>query len=127
MARPNHPVRFHLILGLLLSFAAAGGLWWLLGAKSSSLAWLVSWLIAVNVVTFAYFGFDKKQAAAKRQRVPEAVLQTLSLAGGSPGALLAMHLFRHKTIKRSFRILFWCIVLLQAAALGWLAKASWGP
>jgi len=46
-------------------------------------------------------------------------LHTLAAVGGSPGALLGMSLFRHKTIKGKFRILFWCIVALQVSLGAW--------
>jgi uncharacterized membrane protein YsdA (DUF1294 family) len=47
--------------------------------------------------------------------VPETVLHGLALAGGTLGAYVGMHLFRHKTIKGSFRLVFWVIALLQVA------------
>jgi uncharacterized membrane protein YsdA (DUF1294 family) len=52
-------------------------------------------------------------------------LHTLSAIGGSPAALLAMWLFRHKTIKASFRILFWAIVVLQLCLSAYIAKLLW--
>jgi uncharacterized membrane protein YsdA (DUF1294 family) len=67
----------------------------------------------VNIVTFAYYALDKWLAAKPWFRIPEIVLHTLTAMGGSPAALLAMRVFRHKTIKPSFRILFWSIVLVQ--------------
>jgi uncharacterized membrane protein YsdA (DUF1294 family) len=81
----------------------------------------------VNPVTFIYFGYDKLQARRGGSRIPEIVLHTLALAGGSPGAFLAMTAFRHKTIKGTFRLVFWCIVVLQTLLLAWLAKIHWWP
>ncbi|WP_147463771.1 DUF1294 domain-containing protein, partial [Pseudomonas amygdali] len=41
--------------------------------------------------------------------------------GGWPGALLAQQVFRHKTRKVSFQIVFWLIVLAhQVLWLDWL-------
>jgi len=41
--------------------------------------------------------------------------------GGWPGALLAQQLFRHKTRKLSYQLLFWAIVLLhQVFWAAWL-------
>jgi uncharacterized membrane protein YsdA (DUF1294 family) len=42
------------------------------------------------------------------------VLHGLALAGGSLGCYAGMRAFRHKTIKGTFRIVFWVIVVLQA-------------
>src|SRR5579859_4511381 len=106
----SRPIRFHSIMALAISAAGTVGLWWGLEASNSWPAWLGCWLVAVNAVTFAYYAYDKVSAHASAGRVPEAVLHLLSTVGGSPAALLAMWLLRHKTVKGSFRILFWGIV-----------------
>src|SRR5512134_1289026 len=97
------PRGFHLSFALILTGLMTVGLWWLLGAKGSWTVWIMAWLVSINIVAFGYFAFDKNQASNNARRVPELVLHMLSLAGGSPGAFLAMHLFRHKTIKGGFR------------------------
>jgi uncharacterized membrane protein YsdA (DUF1294 family) len=74
---------------------------------------LACWLIVINFVTVAYFRFDKGRAGSGGGRVPEAVLYTLTGLGGSGGAYLAMHLFRHKTLKGSFQLFFWFLVVMQ--------------
>ena len=80
-------------------------------------AWDVvfAWLIAVNIVTFVAFGYDKAIAPKGATRVPEAILLALTLLGGSVGAVLARPLFRHKTQKMSFRLIFWPCVLVSIA------------
>jgi uncharacterized membrane protein YsdA (DUF1294 family) len=75
---------------------------------------VVAWLVAANVTTFAFYGYDKGQARNHRSRVPEMVLLGLALSGGTLGAWLGMQLFRHKTIKPTFRLLFIVIAVLQA-------------
>lgn len=65
-------------------------------------AW-AAWLLAFNAVTVLVYGYDKAIAGGHRRRIPERTLLGLALCGGTPGALLAMWLFRHKTAKRSFR------------------------
>jgi uncharacterized membrane protein YsdA (DUF1294 family) len=45
--------------------------------------------------------------------VPEFVLHTIAVAGGTPAAFCGQNLFRHKTVKGSFRRVFWLIVVLQ--------------
>ncbi len=74
-------------------------------------------LIGVNVVTLALFGYDKHQAVAGRTRVPEMTLYAAALLGGSPSAVLAQGLLRHKTRKRSFRVVLAVIVVLQVAMI----------
>jgi uncharacterized membrane protein YsdA (DUF1294 family) len=121
MARQMRPEALHgavaVAVALLLTVAAMFALrlraeWWPL---------LACWLVAVNAVALGYYGYDKARAKASRSRVPEVVLHGLALAGGTVGAYAGMRLFRHKTIKGSFRVLFWVIaglqVLLVAAAV----------
>lgn len=78
-------------------------------------------LALVNIVTFLSFRHDKRRAVTGGPRVREADLLLLALIGGSPAALLARHLFRHKTRKQPFSTLLWLIVGVQIGALiGWL-------
>ncbi|MGD8217897.1 DUF1294 domain-containing protein [Pseudomonas thivervalensis] len=67
----------------------------------------------VSVVAFLLYWSDKRKARVDAWRTPENVLHALELAGGWPGALLAQQLFRHKTRKVSFQVVFWFIVLLH--------------
>ncbi len=78
---------------------------------------LAGWLLAVNVVAFGYYGYDKGQAQASGSRVPEAVLHGLAVAGGTGGADAGMRLFRHKTVKGTFQVFFWAVALMQALLL----------
>ena len=72
---------------------------------------------AVNLVTFAVYGIDKRRAVKHRWRIREAVLFVLALAGGSAGALAGMYFFRHKTQKWYFRWGNLMILFAQAALL----------
>ena len=72
---------------------------------------IVYYLISVNVLTFLAFGIDKWKAVHNghknkhlSRRIPEVSLLFLALLGGSPAALLAMLLFRHKTQHKKFQI-----------------------
>lgn len=88
---------------------------------------LGAWLVAINVLTFGVYGYDKRIAGSDIVRVPEAVLLGLALIGGSPGALLGMQLFNHKTRKGSFRAIYWAIVAVQVVAvIGWLVVQGGG-
>ena len=74
---------------------------------------LHSWLIAISLVTFLAYGYDKAIAGSDRTRVPEKVLLSLTFAGGTVGALIGRVFFRHKTVKTSFRIQLWLVVGIQ--------------
>ena len=63
------------------------------------------------------FHQDKQRAVAGAHRIPEANLLGLALIGGTPGAFLARHLFRHKTRKQPFTTLLVLIAVIQVAAL----------
>ena len=76
---------------------------------------LLYYLLAVNLLTFATYGIDKYKARHARWRVREASLLLLAALGGSIGALLGMHLFRHKTQHQKFRYGVPLILLAQAA------------
>jgi len=80
-------------------------------------AWDVvfAWLIAINIVTFVAFGYDKAVAPKGTLRVPETILLGLTLLGGSVGAVIARPLFRHKTQKLSFRLIFWLCAIASFA------------
>jgi uncharacterized membrane protein YsdA (DUF1294 family) len=67
----------------------------------------------ISVLAFFLYWSDKRKARSDRWRTPENVLHAVELAGGWPGALLAQQVFRHKTRKVSFQVLFWVIVLLH--------------
>lgn len=81
---------------------------------------LAVWLIAINLVTFAVYGADKRRARRGAWRVPEKTLFLLSLLGGSVGALLGMRVFRHKTKHWYFVWGVPAILLAQLALAVWL-------
>ena len=81
-------------------------------------------LIGMSVIAFVFYGYDKRRAVGNRSRVPEVILHMLALLGGTPGAFLGQIVFRHKTKKLSFRIVFFAIVLLQAG-LGFCYLRYW--
>jgi len=50
-------------------------------------------------------------------RVPEVVLHLLTALGGSIGSFAGMQIFRHKTQKKSFQLVFWAIVIIQIVVI----------
>ena len=75
------------------------------------------YLIGINVLTFLIYGVDKWKAQRNKWRIPEDTLIWLAVAGGSVGALLGMHLFRHKTKHWKFLIGIPVILLVQVGLL----------
>ena len=57
-------------------------------------------------------------------RIRVSTLLTLAAVGGSAGALLAMHLFHHKTKKKKFTIGVPLMLLAQIVLLVFLTKAD---
>jgi uncharacterized membrane protein YsdA (DUF1294 family) len=72
----------------------------------------------MSAVAFAMYWSDKRRAHRGDWRIPEATLHTIELFGGWPGAWIAQRALRHKSSKRSYRMVFWVIVMGHAA--GWL-------
>lgn len=61
-------------------------------------------LVALNLAAFLAHGLDKWRARRGGARIPERTLLLLALPLAAPGAWAGMHFFRHKTVKRSFRL-----------------------
>jgi uncharacterized membrane protein YsdA (DUF1294 family) len=78
-------------------------------------------LVVLNLFTMLRFWQDKQRAVAGERRIPEVHLLSLALIGGSPGALAARRMFRHKTRKQPFSMWLFLIVAVQAGALIGLA------
>lgn len=77
-----------------------------------------------SVGTFIAYALDKSAARNDRWRTPESTLHLFGLAGGWLGALAAQRWLRHKSRKPSFQLVFWPTVVLNCAALGWLAVSA---
>jgi uncharacterized membrane protein YsdA (DUF1294 family)/cold shock CspA family protein len=77
--------------------------------------WFWGAYTAMSTATFIVYWLDKRAATRGDWRVAEGTLHGLSLACGWPGALLAQHLLRHKTVKREFRRVYWGTVVVNIA------------
>lgn len=93
-----------------------------------SAAWSLAYLIAINIVTFAFYAYDKVLATLLDSlylgflplRVPEDVLVWwLAFPGGIFGAAAAVYMLNHKTgpKKRDFRIELLKAYAIQATLL----------
>lgn len=74
---------------------------------------IIVYFLSINIVTFFYFGWDKMRATLNKRRVSEKMLWILTFIGGSAGAILAMHFFRHKTKKLPFQAVLAVILAIQ--------------
>ena len=73
--------------------------------------------IAMSIITMFAYAFDKSAAMNKRWRTQENTLHVLALAGGWPGGLIAQKVFRHKSSKTTFLVMFWICVIINVVAL----------
>lgn len=85
--------------------------------NGTTLALYPAWLLALGLVTFIYYGFDKYRAQRKQPRVAESTLNLLTLAGGFLGAWAGMFWFRHKTKDASVKRWLWISTLVHVALL----------
>lgn len=76
--------------------------------------------LALSVVSYLVYWWDKDAAGKGMQRTPENTLHFVDLLGGWPGGLIAQQQFRHKTVKATFQSVFWFTVLANLAAVAWL-------
>ena len=83
--------------------------------------WALLWMLALSLADFALMGVDKRRAKRGAWRVKERTFFLLALLGGSPGALLGMWTFRHKTRHWYFKFGLPAILSAQIALGLWLA------
>ncbi len=83
-------------------------------------AFILFYLLVINVVAFIVYGIDKHRAKHARWRIPEATLLLLAALGGSLGAWCGMGVWHHKTRHRKFRYGVPVIFVLQAGLAVWI-------
>lgn len=76
------------------------------------------WVVGLSLAAFCLMGLDKHRAKTGGWRVRERTFFLLALLGGSPGAVLGMQAFRHKTKHWYFKYGLPVLLLLQI--LTWL-------
>jgi uncharacterized membrane protein YsdA (DUF1294 family) len=78
---------------------------------------IIIYLVAINLLTFIAYFWDKQSAKRGSFRKSEASLLFLVLIGGTVGAVIAKKLFRHKTKKGTYKSKLFVIVMLQIIIL----------
>lgn len=82
--------------------------------------WILPFIAALSLITFVVYYLDKKAAMRGAQRTPENTLHILSILGGWPGAFLVQWIFRHKSSKAGFQLMFWMTVIANVSVFAWL-------
>lgn len=75
----------------------------------------ILYFVLLNFIGFFSMFLDKRKAKKHKRRIPEKTLFLIALLGGSPGSILGMHLFHHKTRHWYFRWGMPSILILQIA------------
>lgn len=101
-------------MGPIIPFFIAIGLSVAVRQLFSPNTW-VAWLVALNIVTFFTYGYDKRIAGSQNRRIPESTLLGLALLGGTPLAIVGMYWFHHKTAKTSFKRKLRLVIIFQIA------------
>ena len=74
---------------------------------------ILSYLLIINITSFAFYGADKQKAKKGKWRISENTLLLLAVIGGSIGAIAGMKIFHHKTQKTNFKLGLPIIFILQ--------------
>ncbi|GAB6181568.1 hypothetical protein JCM14036_28870 [Desulfotomaculum defluvii] len=84
------------------------------------MAVLISYLFAVNILTFIMFNLDKWYASTGGWRISERTLLLFCLAGGALGGYLGMKYAHHKTRKTIFFLGIPIIGVIQVIFVVWV-------
>lgn len=78
----------------------------------------------MSLVTLITYAIDKNAAVHGKWRISENTLHALELGCGWPGAWIAQRLFRHKSSKKEYRVVYWFMVVLNLGAV-WYFRDKW--
>ncbi len=88
---------------------------------------LAAYLLLINLDAFLLMRADKRRAQRGARRIPEAALFLAAVLGGSPGVMLGMRAYRHKTRHAGFSVGMPLICVFECAVLvGLLLIAAMG-
>ena len=86
--------------------------------------YILYYLIAINVITFLTYGFDKFKAKKGKWRIPESSLLLLAIIGGSIGAWFGIKVWHHKTLHKKFKYGIPLIVIAQIAIVVYIFREN---
>ena len=95
-------------------------------ALTSRWFWALLWVLVWSVIGCAMMGADKRRARRGDWRISEKALFLAALLGGSPGTILGMRVFHHKTKHWYFQFGMPAILIAQAALAVWLLLRKGG-
>jgi cold shock CspA family protein/uncharacterized membrane protein YsdA (DUF1294 family) len=78
-----------------------------------SLSWPWAYLLAINLTTIMLYAYDKAIAGSGALRVPELILHSVEILGGTPAGLVGQYALAHKRAKGSYQLVFWLIFIVQ--------------
>jgi uncharacterized membrane protein YsdA (DUF1294 family) len=87
---------------------------------------IIALFAAWNGFVFAIYFVDKQAARYGQWRISENTLLTLAFLAGSPGAISAQQLLRHKTRKEPFRSNLMAIAVFHLLAVAFFGCATAG-
>jgi len=91
--------------------------------------WVWILYVGMSFATFVAYALDKRAAERSGWRLSEGSLLAMGLTCGWPGAIIAQQVYRHKTAKMSFQIVFWVTVIVNVVAFvvfSWVASLDLG-
>jgi len=77
-----------------------------------------------SIVLFIAMGVDKRRAIHRKRRTPERTLFVMAVVGGAVGGLFGMQVFRHKTRKPLFYVVFILLLMAHAVLVWWLWRSG---
>lgn len=84
----------------------------------AGLLFVIIYGCVINLAGFLSMGLDKNRAKRGAWRIPERTLFLIAILGGSPGSILGMQLFRHKTKHKQFVLGMPAILVIQLILCG---------
>ena len=82
--------------------------------------YILIYLLIINIIGLLAMWIDKIKAKRGSYRLSEKSLFYITLLGGGIGTTAGMHLFRHKTKKLRFSIMFPTITIAEIILIIWL-------
>ena len=86
--------------------------------------YILYYLIAINIIAFLTYGFDKFKAKKGKWRIPESSLLLLAIIGGSIGAWFGIKVWHHKTLHKKFKYGIPLIVIAQIAIVVYIFREN---